>query len=610
MRVVLLQLPIQGHDFFFSKENIPLAAACLKAIGDREGLEIEIVPRFLMSYGSDRSLLDYLREAKPDIVGMSCYLWNLDRSLFLARQIKRHLPECAIVLGGPEITPDNGHLLQSPGMDVGIIGEAEAPWSALLKSYPRIPESNRILIRGEDGRLRPTGKTNALHRALDFWPSPYLFEVLDPQLDGVLWLETVRGCVHRCAYCYYHKQFSGLRAFPLDRIMKEVRRALDRNVSEIVFLDPCFSRRPGLEVLLDGLGAMNTNRALRFSAEANAEEIDPAMAKMMASAGFSDLEVGLQSVGAATLRRIHRRFQPERFLGGVRSLRDSGIRVMVDLIAGLPGDTLGDIRRSIDWVLEREAYDYLMLYPLSLLPATELKQRSLELGLEAMPHPPYLVTRGPGLSAAEIRESFHYYEQSMEQDISPLERPPCFDSTFGLSKLPRELSYSFNWDEPGQVHSFLRNGDPKAYAITIRMSKEILMQPVLWGSILREYLRQNPFSLVSIEVPAGAFREDLQPLWRIARGRKHPVDFDYTVTHTPYRSLFLFSRKRETFWTWPDPREWRPIKLPDAQKLLFHPTCLVATPEGDIPRWLIDHMATRYRTLPEFRVWEPADEES
>ena len=112
------------------------------------------------------------------------------------------------------------------------------------------------------------------------------------------------------------------------------------------------------------------------------------MAKKLSLAGFTQLEVGLQSIKASTLKRIHRRFHPRRFLDGIKYLQDGGIKVMVDVIAGLPGDILDDVRRSLDWVLEHSAYDFLILYPLSLLPATELRQRCRELGLSAMSYPP------------------------------------------------------------------------------------------------------------------------------------------------------------------------------------------------------------------------------
>jgi len=608
MRVVLLQLPIQGHDFFFSRENIPLAAAYLKTIGVQEGIEVELVPRSLMSYGSDQAILRFLLDARPDMVGMSCYLWNVDRSLFLARQLKCQLPECTIVLGGPEMTLDNEYVLRSQGFDIGVIGEGESVWRTLLQSYPHVPEVPGLLSRGEDGRLYSAGKDRLRHGTLEHWPSPFLSGALDPHLDGVLWLETVRGCVHRCAYCYYHKQSPTLRSFPLDRILEEIRRALGRGLKEIVFLDPCFTKRPGLEVLLDRLGTINADGRLHFSAECNVEDIDPAMAKRMGKAGFTDLEVGLQSIKASTLRRVHRRFRPERFLNGVRSLQENGVKVMVDIIAGLPGDTLPDIRRSIDWVVEHEAYDFLMLYPLSLLPATELRQRAQELGLGAMPHPPYLVTRGPGLSAREISAAFHYYEECMEEDISPLETPPGLGGRSEGSTFPEGLRHTLRWHTPEQVKRLSPYRERTAYALTVSMAGEVLRQPSLWVPVLKDYLNSSPFSLLSAEVPPGVFPESLEPLWQLARERRHPTDFDYTVTHTPYRSFLVFSRSRGLLWKWPDPRESDRMVLSDGQEVSFHPVCLVAAPQKKLPPWFRDHIAERYPSPPEIRIWEPPDD--
>ena len=132
MKVLLFQLPIQTHDFFFSNENIPLAPAYLQIIASDLGIDAELLPGHLMRYGSDQAILRSILDAKPNIVGMSCYLWNLERSLFLSGQIKRRLPECRVVLGGPEVTPGNAFLLRYHGFDIGVVGEGEEVWRQLL----------------------------------------------------------------------------------------------------------------------------------------------------------------------------------------------------------------------------------------------------------------------------------------------------------------------------------------------------------------------------------------------------------------------------------------------------------------------------------------------
>ena len=608
MKIFLLQLPIQGHDFFFSNENIPLAAAYLKAVASREDIDVKLVPRSIMSYGSDQAILRFLTEARPVMVGMSCYQWNVERSLFLARELKRQVPSCTIVLGGPEITPDNDFLLRHEDFDVGVVGEGETVWESLIHSFPHVPRLPGLLLKGENGQWHFTG-TNASRVSLRKLPSPYLSGCLDLHVDKVLWLETVRGCVHRCAYCYYHKQAPGLGLFAQARILSEVHRARERGIKEIVFLDPCFARRPRLGKLLDGLAADQNADMMGFHAECNAEDIDAVTAKKFSLAGFTQLEVGLQSTKAKTLRLIRRRFRPRRFLEGVKFAQEGNVKVMVDLIAGLPGDALDDVHRSLDWVLEHDAYDFLMLYPLSLLPSTELRQRGRELGLSAMSHPPYVVTRTPEMDAAEIGQAFRYYEERMEEDICPPEMPPALDPKAGDFSLPGRLRNVIVWHTRVQVQPLSLLWDHSAYALTIRFSAEVLTLPDVWVPLLGNYLHHNPFTLLSVEVPPDSFPKDLEPLWELGGKLHHVIDRDYTVTHTPYRSFLVLSRARGVIWKWPDPRESSPLELPDGQNISCRPTCLVYAPGKTSFKWLVDHLAKRYPALPEIRIWEPPEDE-
>jgi uncharacterized Fe-S cluster-containing radical SAM superfamily protein len=603
MRILLLQLPIQTHDFFFSNENIPLASACLQMIAVERGMDATLLPGHRMRYGSDQAILRSIVDANPDIVGMSCYLWNLERTLFVAKQVKLHLPACTVVLGGPEITPDNEFLLAHGNFDIGVVGEGEGVWGRFLDSYPEAAALSGLLVPRKGGGYSFTG-FGIGKMPLSRLPSPYLGGFLDRQLQGTLWLETVRGCAYRCAYCYYHKQSPRLRTFPIERVLSEIKRAKEQGLKEIVFLDPCFIRRPGLEKLLDRIVEVNHDRQLQLHGESTVEGIDSGLARKMSKAGFVEIEVGIQSVNQKTLRRIHRTFQPQKLLDGVHCLQDQGIETMVDIIAGLPGDTLSDICKSIDWVIEEEAYDYLMLYPLSLIPSTELREMGGSLGLAAMPEPPYLLTRGPQLTAQEICQAFHHYEGSMGEDIAHLEMPPILGGRSGASSVADPLCNHVTWSDPADVGRLGMIGDRTSYALTVSMTKEVLHSTSLWSTVLKDYLRQNPFSLLSVEVPADAYPEELHPLWSLAKEHRHFGDRDYTVTHTPYRSFFLFSRAGRIAWKWPDPRESFPYPLHDGQKVDCKPVCLVVSEEEAAPKWFVDHMAKRYPSLPEIRIWQ------
>jgi radical SAM superfamily enzyme YgiQ (UPF0313 family) len=607
MKIILLQLPLQGHDFFYSRENIPLAAAYLQTIAASEGFDCELLPEPLMSYGSDQAILRYLMDARPNIIGMSCYEWNVERSLFMARRLRQQCPDCRVTLGGPEITQKNPFLLSHPDFDVGVVGEGEGVWKQLLQAFPGTPDIPGLLLPLANGHWRFTG-VNRIPWPPEDLTSPFLKDSLFTHLDEVLWLETVRGCAQRCAYCYYPKQFRGLKHFPLQPILDDIREASNKGIKEIVFLDPCFLSRPGIEVLLEGLAAVNQDHHLRFRAECNAEDADPAKAESLAKAGFTHLEVGLQSIKTATLRRIHRRLRPRQFLEGIHRLQQAGVEVMVDIIAGLPGDTLEDIQASLDWVMEHEAYDVLMLYALSLLPETELHERAGELGLEAMSHPPYLLTRNPTLRAQEMVDAFRYYEKCMGVEVSPLEVPVALDPGARDKHASDRLAQVETWATLDDVDGFTRRKEQVPYGLTLGVSKEILGQPSAWAGTVLDYLKANPFALLAVEVPGDVYPEQLDPLWQVARGHRHFIDRDYTVTHSPYRSFLVFSRHRDLIWKWPDPREADPVVLPDGQAIPCHPVCSVAGREEALPQWFTDHMADRYSSPPEIRVWQPPKE--
>jgi hypothetical protein len=226
-----------------------------------------------------------------------------------------------------------------------------------------------------------------------------------------------------------------------------------------------------------------------------------------------------------------------------------------------------------------------------------------------MSHPPYVVTRTPEMDAAEIGQAFRYYEERMEEDICPPEMPPALDPKAGDFSLPGGLRNAVVWHTHEQVQPLSLLWDHAAYALTIRFSAEVLKLPDVWVPLLGNYLKHNPFTLLSVEVPPDSFPKDLEPLWRLAGQHRHILDRDYTVTHTPYRSFLVLSRALGVIWKWPDPRESSPLELPDGQKIPCRPTCLVSAPGKTSFKWLVDHLAERYRVLPEIRIWDPPEDE-
>src|SRR5205085_6851140 len=135
--VLLVQLPIPPLGPSPIRGNVPLAAAYLKLFAERKGLgnfyDIELFPTRAANLLGDRALVAAIAEREPWLVGFTCYLWNIERVLWVAARLRRRRPETRIVLGGPEITADNAWVLESPDYDFAAVGEGEQTFAQLLQ---------------------------------------------------------------------------------------------------------------------------------------------------------------------------------------------------------------------------------------------------------------------------------------------------------------------------------------------------------------------------------------------------------------------------------------------------------------------------------------------
>ena len=138
--VLLVQLPIPPPSPSPEpvRGNVPLAAAYLKLFARRLGLEdhfrIELLPPALCNTLGDQGLVEEILGRQPWMVGFSCYLWNIQRTLWIVQSLKQRQPWLKVLLGGPEITPDNAWPLDPDVIDYAVVGEGEPTFAALLDS--------------------------------------------------------------------------------------------------------------------------------------------------------------------------------------------------------------------------------------------------------------------------------------------------------------------------------------------------------------------------------------------------------------------------------------------------------------------------------------------
>ena len=400
MNLLFLQLPRLDHDVTSPGENNMLAAACLTATLERSetGKQWTVLPALSeQETGSDQTLITALVKAQPDVIAATCYLWNIERTLHLLACLRKILPQVKIVLGGPEIA-DNHPLLKRSIADVLCIGEGEPLFPKILEQFQ---VSSFKFQKGRSATQIYRANEAKPIRLVDALPAPE-HPINKPDAFGMAYLETNRGCPMKCAFCCYNLRRSSTTCLDPDDVAKRIRILRKRGAKEIRLVDPTFNAHPRFDEMLEMLYRINRDKKIAFFVEIRADTLSDAQAKLMAQAGITEAEVGVQSTDPKVLRIIHRLLNEQKVWNGIESLLRHNIKPTVDFMYALPAQDAQDMQRSIDWLARFGDAIHPQFLPTLLLPGTELRDRAKELGLRAQPLPPYRVLATDVLSSAQL----------------------------------------------------------------------------------------------------------------------------------------------------------------------------------------------------------------
>ena len=351
------------------------------------------------------AIVSRIRIFSPELIGFSCYLWNIEKTLRLCRALKKLRQGTTIVLGGPEASPRAVELLaKETAVDVIVRGEGEAAFSELVKHMRAgCPELSSIAgISFRKGKKVIHTPDRPQLSGLNAIPSPYLTGLIDLGAKNIVDvpLETTRGCAFRCHYCYYHKNFPLVRYFPLDRVEQELKSILGHKPYELYLMDATFNSNPARAKKILRM-VIRHNKGSKLHVELKAELVDTEMAKLLYKANAFNIEIGLQSINPSTLRAINRGFNKEKFAAGIRRLNEYKLYYEIQLIDALPFQTYKDLLRSLDWLYGLRP-PTLVILKLAMLPGTTLRAQAARHGISYGRVAPYNARKSAVMSAADL----------------------------------------------------------------------------------------------------------------------------------------------------------------------------------------------------------------
>ena len=355
--------------------------------GSRYEEEIRIA-EYTINQPADEILMDiYVRH--PDILCISCYLWNISYVEQLIREIPKILPDTKVWLGGPEVSYNAREMLNVyPGLAGVMCGEGEQIFLELLETYAAGNEPEEILTARE---------------ALDLSSIPFIYEHIEDFDNRIVYYESSRGCPFSCSYCLSSID-KCLRFRDPDLVRRELQFFIDHEVPQVKFVDRTFNCRHDHAMAVWSYIKEHDRGITNFHFEVAADLLNDEEIALIRSMrpGLIQLEIGVQSTNPDTVREIRRRMDLTKVEKNVAAVREArNVHQHLDLIAGLPYEDYDSFARSFDRVYAMKP-DQLQLGFLKVLKGSLMHEKTEAYGLVYQDRPPYEVLSTKWLSYSDV----------------------------------------------------------------------------------------------------------------------------------------------------------------------------------------------------------------
>jgi anaerobic magnesium-protoporphyrin IX monomethyl ester cyclase len=390
MKVLLINPNISSDSPWAMKEPIPpMGLMYIAAVLEESGNKVKIIDALLEKLDQidlSRRIINF----NPDIVGITTDSANFLESLKVAKLAKNSL-NAVVVMGGPHVTVMPDEVIQYPEVDIAVIGEGEY---TMLDIVQRLDKGKSL--KGCKGTwIKENGKViqNSLRERIDLDELPFPARHLIPMekytrtythgglAKPVDHMNTSRGCPYDCSFCS-------------SRIIwgqKYKARSPKSIVDEIEYLTKEYGTR-GIyfredNFTLDRKRIIDICREIQrrgikisWECSSRADLVDESLLKEMYRAGCRAIWYGIESGSTRTLDILNKQITIEQSREAVKLTRETGIKVGGSFIIGVPGETIEDIKLTLDLIKELHceptAYHYFYAIPVSRL-YLEIKEKRM-----------------------------------------------------------------------------------------------------------------------------------------------------------------------------------------------------------------------------------------
>lgn len=329
----------------------------------------------------------------PDVVCVSCYIWNLSFVKELMADLIKILPGADFWAGGPEVSYDAEKFLTENSEFKGVmVGEGEETFKELAGYYV---EKNPQDLKNMTGICYRDGDQiihNGWRQIMDLSSIPFIYKDLSEFKNRIIYYESSRGCPFSCSYCLSSID-KKLRFRDTETVKKELQFFIDNKVPQVKFVDRTFNCKHDHAMAIWKYINEHDNGVTNFHFEISADLLREEELQEMSTMrpGLIQLEIGVQSTNPDTIKAIHRTMDFEKLKGIVDRIHSFGnIHQHLDLIAGLPYEDYDSFRNSFNDVYALKPQQ-LQLGFLKVLKGSHMMEMCREYGIVYKTQEPYEV---------------------------------------------------------------------------------------------------------------------------------------------------------------------------------------------------------------------------
>lgn len=378
-------------------------------------VQVEIA-EYTINHQMDQILQDIYRR-KPDVIGFSCYIWNIQYIRPFLKDIPKVLPDVKIWMGGPEVYyRAESFLKEEPTVTGVMVGEGEATLAELAEVYgeaegaskeetgsydmdARLEQVRGIVFRKTTGEILRT----LMRPLLPMDEIPFSYNNLEGMEHRIIYYESSRGCPYSCSYCLSSIDKT-VRFRSLDLVMKELDYFLERKVPQVKFVDRTFNCKKSHALAIWRYLLEHDNGVTNFHFEISADLIDEEELEVMEQMrpGLIQLEIGVQTTNPDTITEIRRKMNLDRLKQVVDKINGfHNIHQHLDLIVGLPYENYERFCQSFDDVYWMRP-EQLQLGFLKVLTGSYMAEKTQDYGLLYHQEPPYEVLATKWLDYGQV----------------------------------------------------------------------------------------------------------------------------------------------------------------------------------------------------------------